>query len=112
MAYTAAAGHSFAQGPAAPATAGLQRTLVWLLGASGAVVFIEPSPYEFVTLAAMLLFFATGLRTRLVFVPLALLLFLINIGYSIAAAHLMEKNEIVSWVLTSWYMAATVLLFA
>ena len=112
MAYTAAAGHSFSALPAAPATAGLQRIFVWLLGASGAVVFIEPSPYEFVTLAAMLLFFATGLRTRLVFVPLALLLFLINIGYSIAAAHLMEKNEIVNWVLTSWYMAATVLLFA
>src|SRR3954467_4571178 len=112
MAYTAAAGHSFSALPAAPATAGLQRILVWLLGASGAVVFIEPSPYEFVTLAAMLLFFATGMRMRPGFVPLALLLFLINIGYTVAAAHLLDKSEIISWVLTSWYMAATVLLFA
>lgn len=112
MAYTAAADRAFPALPAAPATASLQRAMMWLLGASGAIVFIEPSPYELVTLLAMLVFFATGMRVRLVFMPLALLLFLINLGYSIAAAHLMEKSEIVSWVLTSWYMAATVLLLA
>ena len=112
MAYTAAAEQSFALSPAVPATAGLQRAFVWLLGASGAIVFIEPSPYEFISFAAMLLFFATGMRMRPVFLPLALLLFLINLGYSTAAAHLLEKSEIISWVLTSWYMAATVLLFA
>jgi hypothetical protein len=111
MAYTAAA-DSYQTLTAAPATAGLQRAMVWLLGASGAIVFIEPSPYELVTLAALLVFFATGMRLRLVFIPVALLLFLINIGYTIAAAHLLEKTEIVSWVLTSWYMAVTVLLFA
>src|SRR3954453_20836603 len=112
MAYSAAADGPFPAIPAAPATVGLQRALVWLLGASGAIVFIEPSPYEFVTLGAMLLFFATGMRMRLVFLPLALLLFLINIGYTVAAAHLLDRPEIISWVLTSWYMAATVLLFA
>jgi hypothetical protein len=111
MAYTAAA-DNYPSLTAVPATAGLQRAMVWLLGASGAIVFIEPSPYELVTLAAMLVFFATGMRLRLVFMPVALLLFLINIGYTIGAAHLLEKTEIVSWVLTSWYMAVTVLLFA
>jgi hypothetical protein len=111
MAYTAAA-DGYQTLTAAPATASLQRAMVWLLGASGAIVFIEPSPYELVTLAAMLVFFATGMRLRLVFIPVALLLFLINIGYTIGATHLLEKTEIVSWVLTSWYMAVTVLLFA
>jgi hypothetical protein len=111
MAYTAAA-DSYQTLTAAPATASLQRAMVWLLGASGAIVFIEPSPYELVTLTAMLVFFVTGMRLRLVFMPIALLLFLINIGYTIGAAHLLEKTEIVSWVLTSWYMAVTVLLFA
>ena len=38
----------------------LQRALVWLVGASGAIVFIEPSPYELMTLLAAVLFFATG----------------------------------------------------
>jgi hypothetical protein len=111
MAYTAAA-DSYPSLTAVPATASLQRAMVWLLGASGAIVFIEPSPYEIVTLAAMLVFFATGMRLRLVFIPIALLLFLINIGYTIGATHLLDKTEIVSWVLTSWYMAVTVLLFA
>jgi len=112
MAYTAAADGSFSPTITVPATAGLQRVMVWLLGASGAIVFIEPSPYELVTLMAMLVFFLTGMRLRLAFMPIALLLFLINIGYTISAAHLLEKSEIVSWVLTSWYMAVTVLLFA
>jgi hypothetical protein len=112
MAYTAAADGSFSPTIAMPATAGLQRVMVWLLGASGAIVFIEPSPYELVTLFSMLVFFLTGMRLRLVFMPVALCLFLINIGYTISAAHLLEKSEIVSWVLTSWYMAVTVLLFA
>jgi hypothetical protein len=112
MAYTAAADGSFSPTISVPATAGLQRVVVWLLGASGAIVFIEPSPYELVTLFGMLVFFVTGMRLRLVFIPIALLLFLINIGYTISAAHLLETSEIVSWILTSWYMAVTVLLFA
>jgi hypothetical protein len=112
MAYTAAADSSFASLTAAPGVGALQRALLWSLGASGAVVFIEPSPYELVTLTAMLFFFATGARLRLVFVPLLLLLFLINIGYTIGATDLLEKPEIVNWILTSWYMAVTVILFA
>ena len=59
---------------AAPGVLALQRALVWLVGASGAIVFIEPSPYELATLPARDLFFATGLRLRLVFMPLLLLL--------------------------------------
>jgi len=42
----------------------------------------EPSPYELVTLRAIVIFVATGLRLRLVFMPLLLLLVLLNIGYS------------------------------
>jgi hypothetical protein len=79
MAYTAIAG------PPAVLTASsrllaFQRVLVWLVGASGAIVFIEPSPYEIMTLGAAVLFCATGLRMRLVLAPLLLLLVLVNIG--------------------------------
>jgi hypothetical protein len=90
----------------------LQRALVWLVGASGAVVFIEPSPYEVVTLAATVMFFATGLRLRLVFMPLLLLLFLLNIGYSIGAIPFIDQSEVANWIATSWYMAVTVIFFA
>jgi hypothetical protein len=112
MAYTAAADSSLSSLTAAPPIASLQRALLWSVGACGAIVFIEPSPYEFVTLAAIIIFLATGLRLRLAFMPLLILLFLVNIGYAIGAAHLMDKVEIANWVLTSWYLAATVIFFA
>jgi hypothetical protein len=112
MAYVATAGGSLPSMTAAPGVLALQRALVWLVGASGAIVFIEPSPYELVTLAAIVIFFAIGLRLRLVFMPLLLLLFLLNIGYSISAASLMDKPEVSNWIATSWYMAVTVIFLA
>jgi hypothetical protein len=112
MAYAATAEGTFASAPAAPGALALQRALVWLVGASGAVVFIEPSPYELVTLAATVLFFATGLRLRLVFMPLLLLLVALNVGYSIGAIALFEDSVVATWIATSWYMAVTVMFFA
>src|ERR1700736_5566113 len=112
MAYAATAEGFPSSVTAAPRVVALQRALVWLGGVGGAIVFIEPSPYEVVTLAATIIFFATGLRLRLVFMPLLLLLFLLNIGYSIGATSLMDKPEVVNWIATSWYMAVTVVFFA
>ena len=48
MAYAATAGSSLPSMTAAPGVLALQRAMVWLVGASGAIVFIEPSPYELV----------------------------------------------------------------
>src|SRR5882762_3340333 len=109
MAYAATAEGSLPSMTAAPGVLALQRAMVWLAGASVAIVFIEPSPYELVTLAAIIIFFATGLRLRLAFLPLLILLFLVNIGYTICAAYLMDKAEIANWILTSWYLGATVI---
>src|ERR1700736_6867167 len=112
MAYAAIAGVLPSTMSARPRVAALQRAMVWLAGPGSAIVFIEPSPYELVTLVAAVIFVATGLRMRLVFMPLLLLLFLVNIGYSISATPLMDKPEVVNWIATSWYMAVTVMLFA
>src|SRR5882757_3427608 len=112
MAYAATAGNSLPPITAAPGVLAVQRALVWLAGASVAVVFIEPSPYEIVTLVASIIFFATGLRLRLVFMPLLLLLFLINVGYTISAVAVMDRIGVANWIATSWYMAVTVILFA
>jgi hypothetical protein len=112
MAYSATVDGSLPSLKEAPGVVALQRALLWSVGAGGAIVFIEPSPYELATLAAMIVFFATGLRMRLVFVPLLILLFTVNIGYTICAAYLMDKTEIVNWIMTSWYMAVTVIFFA
>ena len=112
MAYTAAADNSLPSLTAAPSVTALQRAMMWLVGACSAIVFIEPSPYELATLLAIVVFAATGLRLRLAFMPLLLLLFLLNIGYTVSAIPLMEKPEIANWVATSWYMAVTAIFFA
>lgn len=104
--------HALSASATPPTVAAIQRALMWSVGAGGAIVFIEPSPYELLTLAAVIFFFATGIRMRPVFIPLLILLLLMNIGYTICAANLMDKSEIVNWILTSWYMAVTVLFFA
>jgi hypothetical protein len=111
MAYTAIAGPTAAI-TASPRLLAVQRLLVWLVAASGAIVFIEPSPYEIMTLGSAVLFCATGLRMRLVLVPLLLLLTLINLGYSIGAIPFYDKSEVANWIATSWYMAVTVMFFA
>lgn len=89
-----------------------QHALLWFTGFAGAIVYIEPSPYEFAVLLVMLVFGATGMRLRAAFLPFILLLFLINIGYTICAAYLMDRSEIVSWIFTSWYMAVSAVIFA
>jgi hypothetical protein len=105
MSTHASADHYLASPAAPPAVVTLQRALLWAMGFGGAIVFIEPSPFEIATLTAMVVFFASGLRMRLVFMPLLLLLFLVNLGYTICAAYLLDKAPIVNWILTSWYMA-------
>jgi hypothetical protein len=111
MAYAASAGNTLAP-VAAPGLLALQRALVWLVGASGAIVFIEPSPYEIATLLATIVFLATGMRMRLVFMPLLLALFLLNVGYTISAVPVMDRPNVANWIATSWYMAVTVVFFA
>src|SRR6202048_5576659 len=112
MAYAATAEGSLPSMTVAPGVLALQRALVWLVGACSAIVFIEPSPYELAPLAALLIFFATGLRMRLVFIPLLLALFLLNVGYTIGAIPFLDKSEVANWIATSWYMAVTVMFFA
>jgi hypothetical protein len=112
MAYAATAEGSLPSVTAAPSVLALQRALIWLVGASGAIVFIEPSPYELMTLTAAVIFFATGLRLRLVFMLLLLLLFLVNTGYTISAIPFLDTPEVANWIATSWYMAVTVMFFA
>jgi hypothetical protein len=112
MAYAATAEGPLPSITAAPGVLALQRALVWLVGASGAIVFIEPSPYELMTLTAAVMFLATGMRLRLVFMPLLLLLVLLNIGYTIGAIPFLDKSDVANWIATSWYMAVTVMFFA
>ncbi|RED36246.1 hypothetical protein BJ123_108182 [Rhodopseudomonas thermotolerans] len=97
----------------APRLKALQLGLLWLVGASGAIVFIEPSPYEIVIVLALAVFAVTGglLMAPALIVPIGLLLG-IELGYSIGAVELMNDPVILNWILTSWYMAVTAVFFA
>ncbi|MBR1219966.1 O-antigen ligase family protein [Bradyrhizobium sp. U87765 SZCCT0131] len=112
MAYSATAPVVVRAPQAVPGVNAVQLALMWLAGISGSVVIIEPSPYELVVVASLAFFAITGLRLRMPFVPLMLFLFLINIGYTICAAYLMDESKIVNWILTSWYMAISAVFFA
>src|SRR5262249_48776680 len=98
--------------PATISVARLRTGLLWLTGFSGAFVFIEPSPYEYASLLAIFVFAATGLVLRAALMPLALLLVVYNIGFSIAAIPVLAAEKTAIWVLTSWYLAATAVFFA
>ena len=93
-------------------TESMRGLLLWLMGFAGAFVFIEPSPYEIVGLASMLLFGLTGMALRPALMPLALILILLNIGYAIAVVQVSGESKPVTWVLISIFLAVTAIFYA
>jgi hypothetical protein len=93
-------------------TESMRGLLLWLMGFAGAFVFIEPSPYEIVGLAGMLLFSLTGMALRPALMPLALVLILLNIGYAIAVVQVSDQSKPVTWVLISIFLAVTAIFYA
>lgn len=90
----------------------LRQIMLWLTGACSPIVFIEPSPYEVVSFLTMVLFVIGGLTLRPTLMPAALLLILINVGYSISAGAVINEQGVAMWLITSWFLAATALFFA
>src|SRR5262249_17103940 len=90
----------------------LRGALLWLTGLFGALVFMEPSPYEIVSLLAILAFVATGLSLSSALMPFAVLLMLYNIGFAIAVIPVLGQPKTLLWVFVSCYLGVTALLFA
>src|SRR3954468_1934888 len=90
----------------------LRCAMLWLTGACGAIVFIEPSPYEVASALTLGLFMIGGLTLSPVVIPLGVLLVLINIGYSISGWTVINEENVAMWLITSWYLAFTALFFA
>src|SRR5215470_5180357 len=89
------------------ATERLRSVLLWLIGFSGAFVFIEPSPYEYIGVITIVLFAATGLSLRAQLAPLVLLLIFLNVGYAISVVQVSDQSKPVIWVFISAFLAAT-----
>ena len=90
----------------------LRCLMLWLTGACGAIVFIEPSPYEVMSALTIGLFCIGGLTLSPTVIPFAVLLVLINIGYSISGWTVIDDEGVAMWLITSWYLAFTALFFA
>ena len=90
----------------------LSACLLWLTGFSGAFVFIEPSPYEYVASLTVLLFALTGLSLRGAIAPLIVLLLLMLIGYGIAVVPVSDQSKPVTWVFISIFTAVTAIFYA
>ncbi|BEV44346.1 O-antigen ligase family protein [Afipia carboxidovorans] len=86
--------------------------MLWLIGISSSIVFIEPSPYEVMVLLAIIFFVATGLKFAPPLLVPTVLLIVLNSGYAISAIKLMDQQVIIFWILTSCYMALTAIFFA
>jgi hypothetical protein len=90
----------------------LRGALLWLTGFAGAIVFMEPSPYEVTSLLTIMVFAVTGLTMRPALMPLIVLLLLYNTGFSLAVVQVSSESKPVTWVLVSWYLSATAVFFA
>lgn len=86
--------------------------LLWLTGFSGALVFMEPSPYEAASLLTIIVFAVTGLTLRPAIIPFILLLIGYSIGFALAVVPLSDQSRLVIWVFVSWYLAVTAIFYA
>ena len=69
----------------------MRGALLWLTGFAGAIVFMEPSPYEVASLLTIVVFAITGLALRPALMPLVVMLLLNNIGFRIAVMPVLDQ---------------------
>jgi hypothetical protein len=86
--------------------------LLWLTGLAGAFVFMEPSPYEVMSLLAIVTFAVTGLTLSPSLLPFAFLLIAYNFGFAIAVIPVLDQPKTLLWMLVSAYLGLTALFFA
>src|SRR5437588_5568013 len=85
----------------------LRGALLWLTGFAGAIVFMEPSPYEVASLLTIIVFAITGLALRPALMPLIVMLVLYNTWFSLAVIQVSSDSKPVICVLVSWYLSAS-----
>jgi hypothetical protein len=90
----------------------LRGGLLWLTGLFGAFVFMEPSPYEVISLIAIVTFAVTGLTLSSALLPIAALLVVYNFGFAIAVVQVLDQPKPLMWMLVSAYLGTTALFFA
>src|SRR6476469_1776849 len=90
----------------------MRGALLWLTGFSGAIVLMEPSPYEVASLLTIIVFALTGLALRPALMPLIVMLLLYNTGFALSVIQVIDQPKLVTWVAVSWYQSMTAVFFA
>src|SRR3984893_19450944 len=96
-------------------TPGLDRlrlTTLWIVGISGGFVMIEPAPYEFLIMLAMIIFAATGVALRAGHLSLIWLLIFYNIGFATSLVPVIMLDNTAKWTAISCFLSVTTLFFA
>ncbi|GGE46088.1 hypothetical protein GCM10007276_24080 [Agaricicola taiwanensis] len=102
-------------GAAVPLRISLERLACFTLGLlafSGFYVMVEPSPYEFMMIPALLVFVLAGLRFHQAHIPLLILLTLFNIGGAIALLEVFGEEKTLTYVIVSIFMGVNAIFFA
>ena len=93
----------------------LQKILNWLFALfvfCGAISFIEPSPYDFVSLVVIPLWFFAGFKVHRSFVLFGCLMIVYNIAGFISLVPYWSEPDPVMFMLQSFYLLVTALFFA
>jgi MFS family permease len=98
--------------PGRLSTRAIRNGAVWLLFASGFLVFIEPAPFEIAFGLVTLVFLMTGLKISILFMPLILLLITYNIGGGFSLMEVAEETRAIWFVVISVYMAVMAIVIA
>ena len=90
----------------------LRRGVLWTLLAVSAFASIEPSPYEFVFILALLVFIPRGMRFDPIFVPFILTSAVYVAGGLLALTPVVDQSVSVTFVAITVYITLTMIFFA
>ncbi len=93
-------------------TRAVRNASVWLLFASGWLVFIEPAPFEIAFAIVFAVFLLTGMTISMLFLPLILLLIGYNVGGGLSLISVAEDTRSIWFVVISVYMAVMAVVIA
>lgn len=108
------AGHAMpaAQAPAFRLTyQSIIHVLFWLWIASGSIVIFEPSPYDFMALLVMALWFLSGFRVHRSAILYIMLILLLNVGYVTALIPYINEPDPFTYVTQSFYLSLSTIFF-
>ena len=107
-----------ATAPRPPARLTVGRLRHWLVDGSfafmivcSAISVLKPSPYDFASIVAILIYLASGFRLHWSFVTLPALLLVYNLGGFIALAPYWNEEDPVTFMIQSIYLVITAMYF-